>query len=444
MNIEAATTSRGSEKTRRYPRQGRTRAGILYDSSVDQYFHAARDLDPLPSETIVALVQTMSRGRVAEAVMGMLSSGKELTQFVHSQNGEKKREEVAEDNKRRLKHDAPIAKVIAQSLIGEFCLTENIEILLGEPLLREKINKAQTIEVSSPGVKEPQKVSLREAITDNELEERREVTGLRLKKKVSSGRQKELLVQLDIFVGDGMEARKKVIAHNIKLVPFFIRRNGLANPEHMDDLIANGNEGLIRAVELFDWRRGFTFSAYPEAYILQKVKRGHARLRGESPYRSQLWTTIGSAEHELREVSRAEGEEKEPTDEEIAKKIGVTPKTVTNTREEMHLIRSIVSLDMPVEGGKEKTVAELMGSVLEPGYEAVMRTEDLKRIFAVAGLTEVERQVFVLRALDEMTPQEIQEEYGLTKSGVLNAFRQAQKKLQRAATTHAKAYLGLD
>ena len=442
MNIEATRSRQG--EVLRASRPAKRRAGVLYESSVDQYFHAAQDFDPLPSETVVVLVQTMSRGRVAEAVMGMLISGNELTQFVHSQNGEKKREEVAEDNKRRLKHDAPVAKVIAQSLIEKFGLKENIEIVLGEPLLREKINKAKTIEVSSPGVKEPQKVSLRDTITNAELEKRQEVAGLRLKRKVTSARQKELLAQLDNLVENGVEARKKVIEHNVKLVPFFIRRNKLANPEHMDDLIANGNEGLIRAVELFDWRRGFTFSAYPEAYILQKVKRGNARLRGESPYRSQLWTTIGSAEHELREASREEGEAKGPTDEEIAKKIGITPNLVAKTREEMHLIRSIVSLDRPVEKGKEETVADLMGSVFEPGYEEVMRTEDLKRIFAAANLTEVEKQVFVLRALDEMTPQEIQEEYGLTKSGVLNAFRLAQKKLQKAATTHAKAYFGLD
>lgn len=438
-----------SAESRFVPGERRTRPrrrgdGRVYENSADQYFHAARDREPLPQEQLVTLAQTASRGRVAEALLGLIRPGETQVTFETPSGGIQKKEGTDDEvqDKRRVKHDAPVAYGIAQEVLTTVGLADVITVVVGKPLTRDKINEHVTIEVYNPATNAKTEVSLKDGITDAELEQRREVVALGKNQEIPADRQGQIVRQLTSYVEQGEEARETFIDYNVKLIPYFMKINGLADPEFAEDLISIGNTGLIRSVELYDWRRGYAFSTYAEHTILQRMRRGLHGLRGESYYKGNLLVTIQRAEHELRRELAEAGEKRTPTIAEVAERAGLTEDNVIQITEEMRQIRTMRSLDEPVHEGEKTTIIDLVGTTHEDGYDRVTQREDVKRIFDAADLTDKERKVFVLKALDEMTNEEITRECGLSKSGIVYVYRRALGKLRQAATKQENGYFG--
>jgi RNA polymerase primary sigma factor len=183
-----------------------------------------------------------------------------------------------------------------------------------------------------------------------------------------------------------------MINSNLRLVVSQARRyqgHGL----EMGDLVQEGMLGLIRAVEKFDWRRGFKFSTYGTLWIRQAIQRGlqnHGRTIRVPVHVAQRQVKVRKLESEL---STKLG--REPTDEEIAAVAELPLEEVAELRE---LNRAMTSLDQPVGEDGETALGELLASDRpEPPQEVADADRDNRLNEVVDALPEDERNVIRLR-----------------------------------------------
>jgi RNA polymerase primary sigma factor len=206
---------------------------------------------------------------------------------------------------------------------------------------------------------------------------------------LTAGEEVELAKRIER--GD-LEAKERMINSNLRLVVSQARRyqgHGLS----MEDLVQEGMLGLIRAVEKFDWRRGFKFSTYGTLWIRQAIQRGlqnHGRTIRVPVHVAQRQVKVRKLEGELNtKLGR------EPTDEEIAEVAELPVDEVVELRE---LNRAMTSLDQPVGDDGETAFGALLASDRPEPLEEVANADRDRQVNAlVDSLPEDERDVIQLR-----------------------------------------------
>jgi RNA polymerase primary sigma factor len=201
----------------------------------------------------------------------------------------------------------------------------------------------------------------------------------------------EIALAKRIERGD-LEAKERMINSNLRLVVSQARRyQGHGLP--MEDLVQEGMLGLIRAVEKFDWRRGFKFSTYGTLWIRQAIQRGlqnHGRTIRVPVHVAQRQVKVRKIESELStKLAR------EPTDDEVAAAAGLDVDEVAELRE---LSRGLASLDQPVGEDGETAFGDLLASDRPEPDEEIAEIDRDRRVNDVVGrLPEAERNVIRLR-----------------------------------------------
>ncbi|MBJ7904842.1 sigma-70 family RNA polymerase sigma factor [Streptomyces sp. DSM 110735] len=239
--------------------------------------------------------------------------------------------------------------------------------------------------------------------------------------------------ELETLVEESERAKDVFIRSNLRLVVAVARRyprSGLP----LLDLIQEGNAGLVRAVEKFDYRKGFKFSTYATWWIRQAITRSIADQSRTIRLPVHLVEELGRIRRVQREFNRENGREPEPV--EIAAELGSTPERVTDV---LDWSRDPVSLNMSVDDEGETQFGDLLEdtSAVSPEQSvlSLLRREELDDL--IGRLDERTASIIKMRyGIEdgrERTLTEVGKEHGLTRERIRQIEKHALLELKKLA-----------
>lgn len=254
-----------------------------------------------------------------------------------------------------------------------------------------------------------------------------------LDKEVESDAGGATREELEALVAEGERAKDVFIRSNLRLVVAVARRyprSGLP----LLDLIQEGNAGLVRAVEKFDYAKGFKFSTYATWWIRQAITRSIADQSRTIRLPVHLVEELGRIRRVQREFNRENG--REPEAAEVAKELGSTVDRVIDV---LDWARDPVSLNMAVDDAGETQFGDLLEdtSAISPEQSVLtlLRSEELEDLIGKLDhrTASIIRMRYGIEDGRERTLTEVGKQHGLTRERIRQIEKHALLELKRMA-----------